>query len=148
MTDRERDELLINIFNDVKNVKNDVKELKSNVKEIEGNMNKMQDNINEMQDNINEMQDNINEMQGNMNKTQGNINKIENKLNEIEKEQRNLSRTVAKIEYEHGNKLQAILDVLCGQQQKNEEFEEKFNEHDKILSKHDDEIFYLKEKIG
>ena len=141
MTDRERDELLINIFNDVKNVKNDVKELKSNVKEIEGNMNKMQDNINEMQDNINEMQDN-------MNKTQGNINKIENKLNEIEKEQRNLSRTVAKIEYEHGNKLQAILDVLCGQQQKNEEFEEKFNEHDKILSKHDDEIFYLKEKIG
>ena len=141
MTDKERDELLINIFNDVKNVKNDVKELKSNVKEIEGNMNKMQDNINEMQDNINEMQ-------GNMNKTQGNINKIENKLNEIEKEQRNLSRTVAKIEYEHGNKLQAILDVLCGQQQKNEEFEEKFNEHDKILSKHDDEIFYLKEKIG
>ena len=141
MTDKERDELLINIFNDVKNVKNDVKELKSNVKEIEGNMNKMQGNINEMQDNINEMQ-------GNMNKTQGNINKIENKLNEIEKEQRNLSRTVAKIEYEHGNKLQAILDVLCGQQQKNEEFEEKFNEHDKILSKHDDEIFYLKEKIG
>ena len=127
MTDRERDELLINIFNDVKNVKNDVKELKSNVKEIEGNMNKMQDNINEMQ---------------------SNMNKIENKVNEIEKEQRNLSRTVAKIEYEHGNKLQAVLDVLCGQQQKNEEFEEKFNEHDKILSKHDDEIFYLKEKIG
>ena len=108
----------------------------------------MQDNINEMQDNINEMQGNMNKTQGNMNKTQGNINKIENKLNEIEKEQRNLSRTVAKIEYEHGNKLQAILDVLCGQQQKNEEFEEKFNEHDKILSKHDDEIFYLKEKIG
>lgn len=127
MTDKERDELLINIFNDVKNVKNDVKELKSNVKEIEGNINKMQDNINEMQ---------------------GNMNKIENKLNEIEKEQRNLSITVAKIEYEHGNKLQAVLDVLCGQQQKNEEFEEKFNEHDKILSKHDDEIFYLKEKIG
>ena len=113
MTDKERDELLINIFNDVKNVKNDVKELKSNVKEIEGNM-----------------------------------NKIENRVNEIEKEQRNLSRTVAKIEYEHGNKLQAILDVLCGQLQKNEEFEEKFNEHDKILSKHDDEIYYLKEKIG
>ena len=127
MTDKERDELLINIFNDVKNVKNDVKELKSNVKEIEGNINKMQDNMNEMQ---------------------SNMNKIENKVNEIEKEQRNLSRTVAKIEYEHGNKLQAILDVLCGQQQKNEEFEEKFNEHDKILSKHDDEIYYLKEKIG
>ena len=127
MTDKERDELLINIFNDVKNVKNDVKELKSNVTEIEGNMNKMQDNMNEMQ---------------------SNMNKIENKVNEIEKEQRNLSRTVAKIEYEHGNKLQAILDVLCGQLQKNEEFEEKFNEHDKILSKHDDEIFYLKEKIG
>ena len=127
MTDKERDELLINIFNDVKNVKNDVKELKSNVKEIEGNINKMQDNMNEMQ---------------------SNMNKIENKVNEIEKEQRNLSRTVAKIEYEHGNKLQAILDVLCGQQEKNEEFEKKFDEHDKILSKHDDEIFYLKEKIG
>lgn len=73
---------------------------------------------------------------------------MENKINKIEDEQRNLSRTVAKIEYEHGNKLQAVLDVLCGQQQKNEEFEKKFDEHDKILSKHDDEIFYLKEKIG
>ena len=119
MTDKERDELLINIFNDVKNVKNDVKELKSNVKEIEGNMNKMQGNIKEIE---------------------CNMNKIENRVNEIEKEQRNLSITVAKIEVEHGEKLQILLDVVTGQEEKNKEFERRFEEDEKILDRHSDQI--------
>ena len=92
MTDKERDELLINMANDMKNVKNEMKEIKE--------------------------------------------------------EQRNLSRTVAKIEVEHGEKLQILLDVVTGQEEKNKEFERRFEEHEKILSDHDDEIYYLKEKIG
>ena len=66
MTDKQRDELLINISNDMNNIKNDMKEIK--------------------------------------------------------KEQRNLSRTVAKIEVEHGEKLQILLDVVAGQEEKNKQF--------------------------
>ena len=113
MTNKERDELLIKMFNKMNNSSIEIKGLKDDVQGLKNDM-----------------------------------KKIEKRMDKIEDEQRNLSRTVAKIEYGHGNKLQAILDVLCGQQQKNEEFEKKFNEHDKILSKHGDEIFYLKEEIG
>ena len=73
MTDKQRDELLINISNDMNNIKND-------------------------------------------------MNNIKNDMKEIKKEQRNLSRTVAKIEVEHGEKLQILLDVVAGQEEKNKQF--------------------------
>ena len=69
MTDKERDELLINMANDMKNVKNDMKNVKNDMKEIK-------------------------------------------------EEQRNLSRTVAKIEVEHGEKLQIFQEkIILVQQQ-------------------------------
>ena len=113
MTDKERDELLINMANDMKNVKNDMNNVKSDMKE--------RDVI---------------------------LQNIVNEIKEIKEEQRNLSRTVAKIEVEHGEKLQILLDVVTAHEEKHKEFERRFEEHEKILSDHDDEIYYLKEKIG
>lgn len=99
MTDKERDELLINMANDMNKMKND-------------------------------------------------MDNVKNEIKEIKEEQRNLSRTVAKIEVEHGEKLQILLDVVTAHKEKHKEFERRFEEHEKILSEHDDEIYYLKEKIG
>ena len=113
MTDKERDELLINMANDMKNVKNDMKNVKNDMKE--------KDTI---------------------------LQNIVDEIKEIKEEQRNLSRTVAKIEVEHGEKLQILLDVVTAHEEKHKEFERRFEEHEKILSEHDDEIYYLKEKIG
>lgn len=99
MTDKERDELLINMANDMKNVKND-------------------------------------------------MNNVKNDMKEIKEEQRNLSRTVAKIEVEHGEKLQILLDVVTGQEEKNKEFEKRFEEDEKILDRHSDQIYYLQLKAN
>ena len=99
MTDKERDELLINMTNDMKNVKND-------------------------------------------------MNNVKNDMKEIKEEQRNLSRTVAKIEVEHGEKLQILLDVVTGQEEKNKEFEKRFKEDEKILDRHSDQIYYLQLKAN
>ena len=134
MTDKERDELLINMANDMKNVKNDMKNVKNDMKE--------RDEI------LINMSNDMNKMKNDMNKLKNDMNNLKNDMKEIKKEQRSLSRTVAKIEVEHGEKLQILLDVVTGQEEKNKEFERRFEEHEKILSDHDDEIFYLKEKIG
>lgn len=99
MTDKERDELLINMANDMNKMKND-------------------------------------------------MDNVKNEIKEIKEEQRNLSRTVAKIDVEHGEKLQILLYVVTAHEEKHKEFERRFEEHEKILSEHDDEIYYLKEKIG
>ena len=120
MTDKERDELLINMANDMKNVKNDMNNVKNDMKERDVILQKLSNDMNDMK----------------------------NEMKEIKEEQRNLSRTVAKIEVEHGEKLQILLDVVTAHEEKHKEFERRFEEHEKILSDHDDEIFYLKEKIG
>ena len=134
MTDKERDELLINMANDMKNVKNDMKERDVILQKLSDDM-KERDKL-------------LINMANDMNKMKNDMNNMQNEMKEIKEEQRNLSRTVAKIEVEHGEKLQILLDVVTGQEEKNKEFERRFEEHEKILSEHDDEIYYLKEKIG
>ena len=120
MTDKERDELLINMANDMKkrdelliNMANDVKNLKNDMKNVKNDM-----------------------------------NNVKSDIKEIKKEQRSLNRAVAKIEVEHGEKLQILLDVVTGQEEKNEEFERRFEEDEKILDRHSDQIYYLQLKAN
>lgn len=141
MTDKERDELLINMANDMKNVKNDMNNVKDDMKERDVILQKLSDDMKERDKLL------IN-ISNDMNKMKNDMNNMKNEMKDIKEEQRSLSRTVAKIEVEHGEKLQILLDVVTGQEEKNKEFERRFEEHEKILSEHDDEIYYLKEKIG
>ena len=116
------------------NVKNDMNNVKNDMKERDVILQKLSDDMKERDVILQKLSNDMNDMK--------------NEMKEIKEEQRNLSRTVAKIEVEHGEKLQILLDVVTGQEEKNKEFERRFEEHEKILSDHDDEIFYLKEKIG
>lgn len=141
MTDKERDELLINMANDMKNVKSDMNNVKNDMKERDVILQKLSDDMKERDKLL------IN-ISNDMNKMKNDMNNMKNEMKDIKEEQRSLSRTVAKIEVEHGEKLQILLDVVTGQEEKNKEFERRFEEHEKILSDHDDEIYYLKEKIG
>lgn len=76
------------------------------------------------------------------------VNNVKNDMKKIKEEQRSLSRTVAKIEVEHGEKLQILLDVVTGQDEKNKEFEKRFEEDEKILDRHSDQIYYLQLKAN
>ena len=141
MTDKERDELLINMANDMKNVRNDMKER-------DVILQKLSDDMKERDVILQKLSDDMKERDVILQKLSNDMNNMKNEMKEIKEEQRNLSRTVAKIEVEHGEKLQILLDVVTGQEEKNKEFEKRFEEDEKILSDHDDEIYYLKEKIG
>ena len=127
MTDKERDELLINMANDMKNVKNDMKE---------------RDVI------LQKLSDDMKERDVILQKLSNDMNNMKNEIKEIKEEQRNLSRTVAKIEVEQGEKLQILLDVVTGQEEKNKEFEKRFEEDEKILDRHSDQIYYLQLKAN
>ncbi len=134
MTDKERDELLINMANDMKNVKNDMNNVKNDMKERDVILQKLSDDMKE--------RDVI------LQKLSNDMNNMKNEIKEIKEEQRNLSRTVAKIEVEHGEKLQILLDVVTGQDEKNKEFEKRFEEDEKILYRHSDQIYYLQLKAN
>lgn len=127
MTNKERDELLINMANDMKNVKNDMKERDVILQKLSDDMKERDKLLTNMANDMNNMQ---------------------NEMKEIKEEQRNLSRTVAKIEVEHGEKLQILLDVVTGQDEKNKKFEKRFEEDEKILDRHSDQIYYLQLKAN
>ena len=141
MTDKERDELLINMANDMKNVKNDMKER-------DVILQKLSDDMKERDVILQKLSDDMKERDVILQKLSNDMNNMKNEMKEIKEEQRNLSRTVAKIEVEHGEKLQILLDVVTGQEEKNKEFEKRFEEDEKILDRHSDQIYYLQLKAN
>ena len=66
---------------------------------------------------------------------------------EIKEELKRLSETVAKIEVEHGQKLEILLDVVTGQIKKFDSEEQKIEKCEKRLDKHDDQFYYLNSKV-
>lgn len=66
---------------------------------------------------------------------------------EIKSDLRNLSQTVAKIEVDHGQKLEILLDVVTSQPKKFESIEKILDKHENKLNKHADEIYYLNSKV-
>ena len=148
MTDKERDELLINMANDMKNVKNDMKERDELLINMSNDMNKMKSDMNNMKSDMNNMKSDMKERDKILINLSNQVNKMNNDIKEIKEEQRSLSRAVAKIEVEHGEKLQILLDVVTGQEEKNEEFERRFEEDEKILDRHSDQIYYLQLKAN
>ncbi len=148
MTDKERDELLINMANDMNKMKNDMKNVKNDMKERDIILQKLSDDMKERDKLLINMANDMKNVKNDMNNVKNDMNNMKNEMKEIKEEQRNLSRTVAKIEVEHGEKLQILLDVVTGQDEKNKEFEKRFEEDEKILDRHSDQIYYLQLKAN
>lgn len=66
---------------------------------------------------------------------------------DLKTELRKLSQTVAKIEVEHGNKLEILLDVVTSHSKKFESTEKEIDKHENRLDRQADEIYYLNSKV-
>jgi len=76
------------------------------------------------------------------------VEKIQNEtIPELQQETRNISRSVAVIEHEHGDKIKALFDAFCVNQEKGIEQDKKISFIEKKLLKHDQEIYYLNAKV-
>lgn len=69
------------------------------------------------------------------------------KISEMQKEIRNISKSVAVIEYEHGDKLKALFDAFTTNTGKIETQEERIHFCEKKLENHDIEIDNLRNKV-
>lgn len=139
MTETQRDELLLNMSNQIK-------EQNGHMKKHDELLLNMSNQVKEQNEHLKKHDDLLADMSSHLKKHDDLFEKVFNEIKEVKQEQRNLSRTVAKIEVEHGEKLQILLDVVTGQEQKNKEFEKRFEDNERILDRHSDEIYYLKLK--
>ena len=118
---------------------------------MEVTVRQMQEDIKQMQEDIGilkeqvavipKMQEDIKQIQVKV------IPKMQNDIEELKEYTRNISRSVAVIEQEHGEKIQILLDLVTGHTEKFEEQNKKINKCEKKIEKHDSELYYLNEKI-
>ena len=107
----------------------------------------MQSNIENMQSTIKQMQNDIKELQNNYKDLNNKYKELNNKYKELYDETRNISRTVAKIEVEHGEKLAILFDAVTGNIEKQEKLENRFDKCEKRIDDNDHQIYFLNSKI-
>ena len=153
---KDRDVILQNLTNDMKdrdvilqNLSNKVDQMADDMKDRDVMLQNLSNKVDQMADDMKERDKILANMSGQITQMDERLTRVEEKVTEIDEvkaDLRNLSRTVAKIEVEHGEKLQILLDVVTGQEEKNKEFEKRFEEDEKILDRHSDQIYYLQLK--
>lgn len=144
MDNNEINSIILKIYEEQKKTSNKIDKLE---KSIDGKISVLQ---NGLQGQINGLQEQVNGLQGQVNGLQEQVNEMQvqvNKIPKIEEELRTLSGRVAIIEKEHGEKLQILLDVVTGNSKKSKELEKRIEKDEKIINRHSDEIYYLKEKV-
>ena len=107
----------------------------------------MQNNIESMQSTIKLMQNDIKELQNNYKELNNKYKELNNKYKELYDEIRNISRTVAKIEVEHGEKLAILFDAVTGNIEKQEKLENRLDKCEKRIDNNDHQIYFLNSKI-
>ncbi|MCI8760704.1 MAG: hypothetical protein HFJ34_06300 [Clostridia bacterium] len=75
------------------------------------------------------------------------IAQMQKEIAELQKETRSISRSVAVIEHEHGDKLKALFDIFTAHTEKMEKQDNRINFCEHKLDNHTAEIDYLKTKV-
>ena len=132
----------------IKGLQGEVKSLQDNVKRLQDDVKVLQDNVKVLQDNVKVLQDNVKVLQDDVKVLQDDMGELKGKIiPQIQEDIRKLSKTVAKIEVEHGEKLDALFDAFTMHSGKLEKHENRITICEKLLKKQDDEIYYLSSKI-
>ena len=76
------------------------------------------------------------------------IDSMQQDIKELKQETRKISQSVAVLEHEYGEKIQALLDGQIGILEKLDLFESTLNSHNNILDNHSDRIWNLESKLG
>lgn len=135
MENTEKSEILLAI----KELSNKIDDMQKDVDEIKGVIPEMQENIEQLTIVVSELQENVIQLQ----KEMKNITQII--IPEMQVEIRKISKSVAVIEVEHGEKLDLLFDIFDMHEEKLKSNERRIHLCERHLDRHDDEIYYLKE---
>lgn len=147
MNQQERDEILIKIYEEQQEMKKNFKTMQNKQDKMEETQNRMQDALDKMlerQDKMEKRQDKMEKRQGRMEVRQ---DSMEEKQDRMQEELTRIGNIVAKMEYEHGRKLDLILDVLIGHTEKLEEHERRFEKNEKIIEMYGHKIYEIEQKM-
>lgn len=128
-------------------IQNEILKEQWKMREIQEKMKKSQD---EMQKSQQKMQEEMQEMKKEQKELKKEQQEMKKEQQEMKKEQQEMreeltkvGNTVTRIEYEHGRKIDLILEVLTGHTEKLEEHEHRFEKDEKIIEMQGHQIYNI-----
>ena len=142
-------ELLVNIYKELQETKDKVKDIPEIKKQLEEipKIKKQLEEIPKIKTQLEEIPKIKEELIPTMQQDIVQIKEILKEIPEIKQELRNISGSVARIEVEHGEKLAILFDAFKVNTEKIEEQNKRLTKCEKILEKHDHQIYILNSKI-
>ena len=142
-------ELLLKIYKELQETKEKVKDIPEMKKQLEEipKMKKQLEEIPKMKKQLEEIPKIKEELIPTMQRDILQIKEILKEIPEIKQELRNISGSVARIEVEHGEKLAILFDAFKANTEKIEEQNKRITKCEKILEKHDHQIYILNSKV-
>ena len=134
----DRDDILLKIYQEQKEMKKQIGKMQEKIEGIP----QMQEQIKlipQMQEQIKlipQMQEQIKL-----------IPQMQEDIKELKEEVRKISGTVARIEVEHGEKLQILFDAFTSHSEILKNYEKRINSCERKIEQHDDQIYYLKSEV-
>ncbi len=89
----------------------------------------------------------LNELKKGQEKLISRVDKIEENQQDMKTEMTKISQTVARIEVEHGEKLEILLDVVTGHTKQISSIKERVEKCEKRLDNHDDKFYVLNSAV-
>lgn len=150
MNQQQRDKLLLKMHENYQEMHSNYQEMKDNYKEMKNNYKEIKE-IKEIQKEMWTSQRIMEERQKIVEDTQRYMQQqqeeMKNRQTSMEEELKRLGNIVTRMEYEHGRKLDMILEVLAGHTDKLEEHEKRFEKDEKIIEMHGHQIYGIEQKI-
>ena len=97
---------------------------------------------------IDSIQEKVNQIDSIQKNVVNQINSMQKDIKDLKEETSRISRSVAIIEHEHGNKIQMLIDVSLGYLEDKNSFKKKLNSFANTLDNHSDRIWNLESKLG
>lgn len=124
-----------------------LKDLKKGQDELFRGQNELFKGQNERDNILNELKKGQEELFKGQEKLISRVDKIEENQQEMKTEMTKISQTVARIEVEHGEKLEILLDVVTGHTKQISSIKERVEKCEKRLDNHDDKFYVLNSAV-
>lgn len=124
-----------------------LKDLKKGQDELFRGQNELFKGQNERDNILNELKKGQEELFKGQEELISRVDKIEENQQDMKTEMTKISQTVARIEVEHGEKLEILLDVVTGHTKQISSIKERVEKCEKRLDNHDDKFYVLNSAV-
>lgn len=124
-----------------------LKDLKKGQDELFRGQNELFKGQNERDNILNELKKGQEELFKGQEKLISRVDKIEENQQDMKTEMTKISQTVARIEVEHGEKLEILLDVVTGHTKQINSIKKRVEKCEKRLDNHDDKFYVLNSAV-